>query len=288
MIKYMQFFIILCLLILLNGCMIHKQNSSYLLRTSGLCEAGLPVEKGDVILDLTFQKVKVIDRIQVTEYNYSVDGENEIEVVGNENIDIDKINPMKNINLRLGLTDKDELSLGLQRGAINDEIKVTSSNASDASTSEIDNSTKYQGFKVGYKRLLQEFENNLYLSGYVSLLGMKFSSEDLAKVYDAKTFEIKTAVLFSSLYQKEHRKSYPSLAFYHVYMHSARKQSVPDLPLKRDLHYLGAELSMRVQLAFIYGLVSTSIEKNISSNSGSLDSDLKPQINFSLGIDFVN
>jgi hypothetical protein len=101
-------------IIIFSGCSIVDQSSSSVSRTIGLGEEALPIERGSFGIEVAFKKIRTLDKIYVTEYEVWDEDETEISVSGSNTTNSYIYN---DFTLRLGLTDLDELSLGLLAGS---------------------------------------------------------------------------------------------------------------------------------------------------------------------------
>lgn len=258
-------------LILISGCSIVERSSSSVLTTSGLGEEALPLEPHKFAIEASFQTARVQDNIHYLEYeSHDGSGENIIylsEAHGSKSI------PVLDAKLRLGLSARNELVLGFVRGKEGEANTYKYSTTVNGSTTEKEFSctTKYTGFKVGYKRLLSNWENSTKVSMFLSGAYLVFDSEGKAAAYDANSFETKAAILLGLHPNNEKKSSYPTLAFYHTSAHTNRKLTIPGVPQKKHPQSLGAEILYNIDFGTLYAAINVGAEKQLTYTTNSTE-----------------
>lgn len=258
---FMYFFLMGFGILMFSGCSIVDESSSSVSRTIGLGEEALPIGRGSFGIEVSFKKIRMLDKIYVTEYeSYDEDDENEISVTGSNTSDSYLYN---DYTLRLGLTDLDELSLGLLAGSEGGTNTYSYSSGEDTTTKKFECRTNLTGFKVGYKRLLSNPEKPLRVSMFVSLSRNSFDSTGQAAEYDAKSIETRAAILLGVQDDLHKRTSYPTLAIYHSSAHTERNKSIPGISREKHPQSIGAEMLYTLQLGPVYSSVTAGVESQI-------------------------
>ena len=281
---FVYFFFTVVGLLMLSGCSnIVDQSSSSVLRTVGLGEEALPIGRANLGMEASFQKVRMLDKIIVTEYSTSDNpNQTDVSVSGSNSSGSDMITDFR---IRLGLTELDELSFGLMTGSEGGTNTYSSTYNGTTTTKEFECVTKYTGFKVGYKRLLSSSEKPLKISMFMSFAGISFDSKGDASKYDAKSFETKAAILFGVNEDLNKRHSYPTLALYHSSAHTTRDETIEGIAKEKNSQNLGAEMLFMFDFGYLYSSLSAGVEKQLS-DTVEYD-DLQYHMGFKLGLKFA-
>ncbi len=247
-------------IIIFSGCSIVDQSSSSVSRTIGLGEEALPIERGSFGIEVSFKKIRTLDKIYVTEYEVWDEDDTEISATGSNTSSSYIYN---DYTLRLGLTDLDELSLGLLAGSEGGTNTYSYSSGDDTTTKKFQCRTKLTGFKIGYKRLLSNPEKPLRVSMFMSLSRNLFDSIGQAAKYDAHSLETRAAILLGTQNDLHKRTSYPTVAIYHSSAHTERNKSISGISREKHLQAIGAELLYTLKLGPVYSSVGGGVENQI-------------------------
>lgn len=268
-------------LVIISGCSMVERSTSSVLRTAGLGEEALPLEAHHFAIETSVQTMRFLDKIYYTEYEWVYDPEN-LDVVA-EGRNLSGSISVMDAKLRLSLSARDELSLGFLSGKEGGETTTSSSTVNGVTTErEFTCQTSYTGFKVGYKRLLSDWESPTKVSMFVSLASISFASSGKASMYDAKSWETKAAILIGQHSNLEKRTSYPTISFYHASAHTNRDKTVVGISKEKHPQTFGAELLYTIDFGFIYSALNAGVENQFTYTGG--EDGLNYHLGFKIGI----
>ncbi len=266
-------------LIITSGCSIVDKSSSSVSRTIGLGEEALPIQKHNLGIEISIKKIRMLDKIYMTEYTVNDQAETEIDISGNNE---NSSNLYSDYTVRFGLTDIDEISLGFLRGSEGSTSKYSHTSDGVTTTKEFECRTKYTGIKLAYKRLLSQPENPMRLSVFMSVAKIIFDSTGDAARFDAESLETRAAILVGLNDDLMDRKSYPTLAIYHSSAHTERNETIPGIPKQRSPQSIGAELLYNIDFGYLYTAISGGAEQQIAGDIE--DDSLIYQMGFKIGL----
>lgn len=245
-------------LFVISGCSVIENSTSSVVRTCGVGEEALPLERGQLAVEVSNLKVEIMDKIEYLEYELlSNPGESMVQVY---EMSLGETSTITDNKLRLGLSIRDELALSYLHGAEGGTYEYTQTIDDITTRKSFKCYTKYRGFKVAYKRLLSDLDNPTKVSLFVSGAHISFDSNREAAAYDAKSYETKLAVLIGHHPNTERRTHYPTVAIYHSSAHTNRAKTIPGVAKKKHPQALGSELLYTVHYGILYSALSGGVE----------------------------
>lgn len=251
-----------------------KIDSSSMIRTIGLGETALPLEKNNHSLEFFNSPAISVDRVKYTEIDYA-DNENQEDEYILSNDETNSKLRYYGFNYRVGFDNFTELKLGLYRGRVREEnIRVYG-------TTYKSTNTDIYGFQIGLKRLLSELNNPHKITFNTDFLYMKTNSNSEVEQYDGYILECKPALIYGYIKNNSNR-SFPSLALFYSYTNTHRDNTLENLPLSNEFLAVGGESIFSLHLGHINPSLIVGAEKLLSEHS---DNDFN--FYFSLKVQFL-
>ena len=254
---------------LITGCSINStevKTSSSLIRTVGIGENAMPIEKGSFTLEFFNERATTVDIITET-YSYTEDefGATEHDTYGATVSDDLRY---FGFNTRIGFDNYTEAKLGVFAGSIEAGHKRVTDIDSEGynNSSYTTYSTQINGFHAGIKRLLTNYNEPHRVSLYLDGKYLRMSSDDVAKKYDGSSMEAKFAVIYGYLPDPE-KRTFPSIALYSSVASTEREQTIEGIPLKKQPQAIGAEANLTLDIYRVYTIFSLGVEKELVDKS---------------------
>ena len=270
---------------LITACSVNStevKTSSSMIRTVGIGENAMPIEKGSFTLEFFNERATTVDIITET-YSYT---EDELEITEHDTYGANVSDNLRyfGFNTRIGFDNYTEAKLGVFAGSIEDGHKRVTDYNSDGHdySSYTTYSTDINGFHVGIKRLLTNYNEPHRVSLYLDGKYLKMYSDDIAKKYDGSSMEAKFAVIYGYLPDPETR-TFPSIAIYSSVANTEREQTIDGIPLKKQPQAVGAEANLTLDIFRLYTIFSLGVEKELVDES---TDDLNVYFGMKVGLQF--
>lgn len=247
--------------VLFAGCATTRVSSSAMIRTMGIGESAVPIEKNSFAIELFNDKSTTIDVISATNPFDWQDLESNHAMSGGK---VSHHCRHYGFNLRFGLKKHTEIKLGFLKGSItngNEEI-----NAIDEDGNYLIRKTKFNsdfvGGQFGIKHLLTDYANPGRISLYLDGKHFITYSDGLAWDYDGRTIELKPALIFGYLKDPASR-NFPSFSFYYSLANTNRDKTLRGIPANKNSQAIGAEANLNLAYGVMYTNLAFGVEKEI-------------------------
>jgi hypothetical protein len=252
-------------IILFTGCSLNYtevKSSSSLVRTVGIGENAMPIEKGSFALEFFNEEATTVDVITET-YTHTGDifEEDEQNIYGGVASDALRY---YGFNARIGFDNYTEAKIGVFAGSIEGGHKrvVDYDNQGNDFSSYAEYNTNINGFHVGLKRLLTGYDEPHRISLYLEGRYLKTYSDGFSDKYDGTIMEAKLALIYGYLPNPD-KRSFPSIAFYSNVANTEREETIEGIPLKKQPQAIGAEVNYSIDMYGVYTIISLGAEKEI-------------------------
>jgi hypothetical protein len=251
-----------------------------MIRTLGLNETAMPIEKGSYAIEYFNNEATSIDVITET-YTSNDDwfSSGNIHLSGGK---LSRDLRYYGINGRFSIDNYTELKFGMFKGKIEDgHENYTYLNEDGFYTS---NNTEFYtniyGTQLGIKRLLTDYSSSHRLSAYLE--GQYFSTSSASSVeqFDGDVLALKSALIYGYLVDPAHR-NFPSLSLYYSLTNTKRAETILGVPLKNQPQAVGLEANYNVDMKLLYLIASIGAEKDIADK---VSDDINTYFGVKLGI----
>lgn len=260
-----------------TGCSVDKTASSTMVRTLGIGETAMPMEAKSFGIEFVNERITAVDVIsQHTRPGFIF---SETTVSGTSSLK--EHGRVSGFTLRVGLDDYTEIMGGVLDGSITDgyDRQTLVDEDGDSYQSTVDLNTIVRGYRLGFKRLLTNYQSPHIVSLFA--LGNQLNHYSVLSRYNAKNFELKTALIYGYLPNAQ-RRNLPSLALFYTLANTNRKESIPSITKSKRPQAVGAEANVNLDLGPLNLNFAAGLEKEIayaSSNSG-----IKPYFGLKAGL----
>lgn len=268
---------------LFAGCSLNldeKVSNSSMIRTLGLNETAMPIEKGSYAIEYFNNEATSIDVITET-YTSNDDwfSSGDIHLSGGK---LSRDLRYYGINGRFSIDNYTELKFGMFKGKIEDGHENYTYLNEDGFY--ISNNTEFYtniyGTQLGIKRLLTDYSSPHRLSAYLE--GQYFSTSSASSVeqFDGDVLALKSALIYGYLVDPAHR-NFPSLSLYYSLTNTKRAETILGVPLKNQPQAVGLEANYNVDMKLLYLIASIGAEKDIADK---VSDDINTYFGVKLGI----
>lgn len=251
-----------------------------LLRTVGVGESAIPIEKGSFAIEPYIGNATLVDVVSSIDSRAWADFERE-EITLSP--DIKESSEVLGFNVKYGFNNSTEVKIGFLSGRIthNYDVHLNVDGSETVHHHKSKWRTDFSGVQLGVKHLLTDYNNPFRLSLYLEAKQISFSNDSLLMAkYDAKSNEFKSAIICGYLNDLE-QHNIVSLALYHSLANTSRKEATPDVPLKKHPQAIGLEANLNLALGSFYTNLATGLEKEIADKA---KSGLVPYFELKVGV----
>ncbi len=258
--------LIILMITVLTGCdyvgipKIEKLLSSTILRTVGLGENSMPIDKANLVIELFNDQAISIDKIKERYINYyGEDDPEDVHEISGKKLDIN--HRYFGVNARYGINNLTEIKIGAFFAFAKNGYRMNYRNDTRRNYY-----TTVWGQQLSIKRLLTDYDNPHRLSLYGEGKYFTTHSKDIASKYDAVITEFKSSLIYGYLADPK-KRHFPSLALYFSQANTRRDQTYSNIPLKNQIQALGLETNYNIDARLVSILLFTGLEKEISANA---------------------
>ena len=282
--KYLFLFTTISVLFF-TGCSMNYteiKSSSSMIRTVGIGENAMPIEKGSFTLEFFNEEATTVDVITET-YSYSGDNfeEGEHNIYGGVSSDALRY---YGFDTRIGFDNYTEFKIGIFTGSIDggDKNVVNYDEHGNNNSYNVDYDTSISGVQVGLKRLLTEYNDPHRLSLYVEGRYLTTYSDGVSEKYDGKSMEGKLSLIYGYLANPDTR-SFPSIAVYSSLANTEREATIDGIALEKQPQAIGVEANYSIDMYRVYTIISLGAEKEILEKA---TDDINVYFGIKLGLHF--